>query len=79
MLDLSSRFSRLVFGAVAIAIGLFLLYSMIIENIVKSILNHYMDKPFGNFMPLQCSDELLPFPMLQMAKVVPWLESRMPL
>lgn len=53
-----------------LAIGLFLLYSMIIENIVKSILNHYMDKPFGNFMPLQCSDELLPFPMLQMAKAM---------
>jgi len=51
-----------------LAIGLFLLYSMIIENILKGIINHYSDKPFGNLLPLQASDELLPFPLMQMAK-----------
>jgi len=51
-----------------LAIGLFLLYSMIIENIVKAIVNYYMDKPYGNLMPLQASDELLPFPLMQMAR-----------
>jgi len=51
-----------------LAIGLFLLYSMIIENILKSVINHNLDKPYGNLLPLQASDELLPFPLLQMAK-----------
>jgi len=53
-----------------LAIGLFLLYAMIIENILKSVINHYIDKPYGNFLPLQASDELLPFPLIQMAKAL---------
>lgn len=53
-----------------LAIGLFLLYSMIIENILKGIINHNMDKPLGNLLPLQASDELLPFPLMQMAKAM---------
>lgn len=53
-----------------LAIGLFLLYSMIIESILKGVINHYMDKPYGNLLPLQASDELLPFPLLQMAKAM---------
>jgi len=53
-----------------LAIGLFLLYSMIIENILKGIINHYTDMPFGNLLPLQASDELLPFPLMQMAKAM---------
>ncbi len=51
-----------------LAIGLFLLYSFIIENIVRGIVNHFCDRPFGNLMPLQASDELLPFPLFRMAK-----------
>lgn len=50
-----------------LAIGLFLLYSMIIENILRSIINHFADKPYGNLLMLQSSDELLPFPLMQMA------------
>ena len=53
-----------------LAIGLFLLYSMIIENIVRSIVNHYMHLPYGNLLPLQASDELLPFPLMEMAKAM---------
>jgi ABC-2 type transport system permease protein len=53
-----------------LAIGLFLLYSMIIENILRGIINHYMDTPLGNFLFLQSSDELLPFPLMQMAKAM---------
>src|SRR6185437_9546480 len=53
-----------------LAIGLFLLYSLIIENMLKGIVNHYMDKPYGNLLPLQSSDELLPFPLLQITKVM---------
>ncbi len=38
-----------------LAIGLFLLYSLIIENLLKSLVNHlHMDKPYGNLLPLQC-------------------------
>lgn len=50
------------------AIGLFLLYAMIIESILKGILNNYGNQSYGNFLPLQASDELLPFPLLQIAK-----------
>lgn len=53
-----------------LAIGLFLLYSLIIENILKGSINYYADTPWGNLLPLQASDELLPFPMLQMAKAM---------
>ena len=51
-----------------LAIGLFLLYSLIIENILKGTINHYADMPVGNLLPLQASDELLPFPLMQMAR-----------
>lgn len=48
-----------------LAIGLFFLYSFIIENIIRGIINSQMEINFGNFLPLQSSDELLPFPMIQ--------------
>ena len=51
-----------------LAIGLFLLYSTIIETILKAVINNYADKSYGNFLPLQASDELLPFPFPQMIK-----------
>lgn len=51
-----------------LAIGLFLLYSLIVENIAKSAINHYVDLPVGNLLPLQASDELLPFQLMQMVK-----------
>lgn len=51
-----------------LAIGLFLLYSFIIENIIKFAVNHTADTPIGNLLPLQCSDELLPLPLMQMAR-----------
>lgn len=51
-----------------LAIGLFLLYCLIIENILKGVLNWKFDSKLGNYLPLQASDELLPFPMMQMAQ-----------
>jgi ABC-2 type transport system permease protein len=51
-----------------LAISLFLLYTMIIENILKTVINHQSNMPYGGLLPLQASDELLPFPVLQMAK-----------
>jgi len=53
-----------------LAIGIFLLYSMIIENILRFLINHYTDKPYGNLLMLQSSDELLPFPLMKMAKAM---------
>lgn len=53
-----------------LAIGIFLLYSMIIETILKAVINNYADKPYGNLLPLQASDELLPFPFPQMLKLM---------
>ncbi|MES2704559.1 MAG: ABC transporter permease [Bacteroidota bacterium] len=53
-----------------LAIGLFLLYSMIIENIARGMINHYFDTPYGNLLPLQASDELLPFPLMMMTKAL---------
>lgn len=48
-----------------LAIGIFLLYSFILENILRGLLNWQLPKPIGNFLMLQSSDELLPFPMLR--------------
>jgi ABC-2 type transport system permease protein len=51
-----------------LSIGLFLLYCLVIENILKGILNWKFDTKYGDFLPLQSSDELLPFPLMQMAQ-----------
>jgi ABC-2 type transport system permease protein len=53
-----------------LAISLFLLYALMIENIVKAIINWVVDIPVGDFLFLQSSDELLPFPFIQMAKSI---------
>ena len=50
-----------------LAISLFLLYSLIIETILSATINHYSGTKYGNLLPLQASDELLPFPMMRMA------------
>ncbi len=48
-----------------LSIGLFLLYSFILENMIKGIVNWKSPYPVGNFMPLQAADELLPFPIVK--------------
>lgn len=51
-----------------LAIGLFLLYALILENILSGILNwQFATKP-GKYLPLQSSDDLLPFPLMKLAK-----------
>jgi ABC-2 type transport system permease protein len=50
-----------------LAISLFLLYAIMIESIIQKILNWRMDGHYGNFLPLQSSDELLPFPIMKLA------------
>jgi len=51
-----------------LAIGLFILYSLIIENLLRGMINHYTDLPWGNLLPLQASDELFPFPLMRQAR-----------
>lgn len=45
-----------------LSIGLFLLYALVVENILRLELRNYS---FGNYLPLQCSDELLPFALFK--------------
>lgn len=57
-----------------ITIGIFFLYCMIIEAIISKFVNHITDTIYGNYMPLQCSDELLPFPILDIIKSMAQME-----
>lgn len=59
-----------------IAIGIFFLYNMIIESLVRAFVNWRFDFPAGNLMPLQASDELLPFPLMEMAKAMVQTEEK---
>ena len=46
------------------AIALFILYALIIKNILGGVLNHYLD-PAGNYLPLKSTDVLIPFPFIR--------------
>lgn len=61
-----------------IAIGIFFLYNMIAEKLLQSIVNWKMDYPLGDLLPLQSSDELLPFPLMTMAKQMVQMENVVP-
>jgi magnesium-transporting ATPase (P-type) len=52
----------------ALAIGIYFLYTMVIENVIKSVLNHYFNN-IGRYMPLQSTDELIPAPVLYKLKL----------
>lgn len=58
----------ILFKRSGLAIGMFILYCMFIENLLKGGLNFITDNDLGNYMPLQASDELLPFPIMEMLK-----------
>lgn len=51
-----------------LAIGLFLLYALIIENILSGLLNWTFASKPGQYLPLQASDDLLPLPLMKLAK-----------
>jgi ABC-2 type transport system permease protein len=53
-----------------ISIGIFFLYNMIIETLLKNLLNWKFESNPGNYLPLQASDEMLPFPLSNIAKTV---------
>lgn len=49
-----------------LAIGLFMLYTLIIENILNNYLNwQFKEQYIGTYLPLQSSDELLPFAVIK--------------
>lgn len=58
-----------------IAIGMFFLYAMVVEAMVSKFINWALDTEVGYFLPLQCSDELLPFPILDALKAMAQLQS----
>lgn len=53
-----------------IAIGMLFLYAMIIESLLSKTINWGFKTNAGNYLPLQSSDELLPFPATTLIKNV---------
>lgn len=51
-----------------LAIGLFILYAYVVENMAGGIINFATDSHIGDYLPLQASDELLPFQIMKMMK-----------
>ncbi len=47
-----------------LAIGIYFLYVVVIENVLKVLMNRYLDDT-GRYLPLQSSDELIPAPVFE--------------
>lgn len=63
----------ILFKRSGISIGVFFLYTVILENVLALILNRAFPQDFfltgtGNYLPIQSSDELIPFPAFEMIK-----------
>lgn len=48
-----------------LAIGIYFLYSLIIENVLMGLLNFKAGTTAGRYLPLQSTDELIPFPVMK--------------
>lgn len=48
----------------ALAIGVYFLYSLVLENIIAKPLNHYANDA-GRFLPLESTDALIPLPVFE--------------
>jgi ABC-type transport system involved in multi-copper enzyme maturation permease subunit len=57
-------FFSLLFKRSGISIGVFFLYTIVLENVLVQALNYYVDGA-GKYLPIQSSDELLPLPFLE--------------
>ncbi|HXL57620.1 MAG TPA: hypothetical protein VN958_15270, partial [Chitinophagaceae bacterium] len=57
-------FFSLLFKRSGISIGVFFLYTIVLENVLVQTLNYYANG-FGRYLPIQSSDELLPLPFLE--------------
>lgn len=51
-----------------LAIGLFVLYAYVAENMLKGLFSFFTNSHMGEYLPLQSSDELLPFQLLKMLR-----------
>jgi ABC-2 type transport system permease protein len=57
-----------------IAIGVFFLYTIVLENVLVQMLNFYFDGA-GRYLPIQSSDELIPVPVFEsLQKQISWSE-----
>lgn len=54
----------LLFKRSGIAIGVFFLYVTVLENMIAGLLNRYVNN-IGRYLPLESSDNLIPFPFLR--------------
>lgn len=54
----------LLFRRSGISIGVFFLYSVVLENMLAGLLNHYANNT-GYYLPLESSDSLIPFPFFR--------------
>jgi hypothetical protein len=54
----------LLFKRAAIAVGVFFLYSVVLENMIAGLLNRYVNN-IGRYLPLESTDNLIPFPFLR--------------
>ncbi len=54
----------ILFKRSGIAIGVFFLYAVVIENLLAGILNRYAGG-IGSFLPLESTDNLIPFPFIK--------------
>jgi len=50
-----------------IAIGVYFLYTVVLENVCAGLLNHYANYS-GRYLPLQTTDNLIPLPILRSAQ-----------
>lgn len=57
-------FFSLLFKRSGISIGVFFLYTIVLENVLVQALNYYANGA-GKYLPIQSSDELLPLPVLE--------------
>jgi ABC-type transport system involved in multi-copper enzyme maturation permease subunit len=47
-----------------LAIGIYFMYAVVLENVAARLMNHFLNDT-GRFLPLQSSDELIPFPVFE--------------
>jgi ABC-2 type transport system permease protein len=50
-----------------LAIGIFFLYALIVENVLAALMNKYMNLS-GRWLPLETTDNLVPFPIFERAQ-----------
>lgn len=65
--SLVALFFAILFKRGGLAIGVFFLYSVVLENMLAGIINHYTDY-YGRYLPLETTDKLIPLPLFEAAQ-----------